>query len=76
MDGQTRSGHKIQSLSARCPGSVLSLSNNKSCTKSVQSLSNPGPISVKPLLISKEHGQRLDIKIQSLTSSCPNNLKN
>ena len=73
--GWTESGHKIQSLSSICPDSVQSLSNNRSCTESVQSLSKPGPNSVKPMRNFKQGGQTLDIRIQSLSNVCPNQLR-
>ena len=48
-----------------CPVFVQSLSNLRPCTQYVQSLSMPGPNSVKPPQIFLEDGQRLDFDIQS-----------
>lgn len=73
--GWTEVGRKIQSLSSICPDSVQSLSNNRSCTESVQSLSKSGPNSVKPMTDFKQRGQTLDIRIQSLSNVCPNQLR-
>ena len=53
-----------------CPDFVHSLSSLRPITESVQWLFKPGPNSVKPLLISKEHGQRLDFKIQGMSRYC------
>ena len=73
--GWTEVGRKIQSLYKFCPDSVQSLSNNRSCTESVQSLSKSGPNCVKPMTNFKQRGQTLDIRIQSLSKVCPNQLR-
>ena len=57
-----------------CPYYVQGMSNLCLGTGSVQFLSPLGQNSVNPPQISHEGGQRLDLKIQSLSRYCPKNL--
>ena len=57
-----------------CPFYVQGMSNLCLGTGSVQFLSPPGPTFVNPPQISPEGGQRLDLKIQSLSRYCPKSL--